>query len=121
MRSPARVVQNLWAQANRAADQVFIAVVNGGKGPVGVKEGAVTLNLGAILENVAARLGLPSGLSAKLPPNIANLTVFKSDQLKYVQNWGNAVRSLALWLTILVPLLYALALFLAAGTAAGRS
>ena len=109
------VVQNLWAQSNRAADQVFIAVVNGGKGPVGVKEGAVTLNLGAILENVAARLGLPSGLSAKLPPQIANLTVFKSDQLKYVQDWGNAVRNLALWLTILIPLLFALALFLVAG------
>ncbi len=109
------VVQNLWAQANRAADQVFITVVNGGKGPVGVKEGAVTLNLGAILDNVAARLGLPSNLSAKLPANIANLTVFKSDQLKYVQNWGNAIRSLALWLTILVPVLYALALFLVPG------
>src|ERR1700759_5574311 len=27
-------VQALWAQANRAADQLFITVVNGGKGPV---------------------------------------------------------------------------------------
>jgi hypothetical protein len=109
------VVQNLWAQSNRAADHVFIAIVNGGKGSVGVNQGAVTLDLGAMLDNVAARLGLPSNLSSKLPPNIANLTVFKSDQLKYVQNWGNAIRNLAVWLVILVPILYALALFLAAG------
>jgi hypothetical protein len=68
-----------------------------------------------ILDNVAARLGLPSGLSAKLPANIANLTIFKSDQLKFVQDAGNAVQGLALWLTILVPLLYALAILLAKG------
>ncbi len=108
-------VQNLWAQANRAADQTLIAVVKGGKGPVGIKQGAVTLNLGVILDNVASRLGLPSNLSSKLPPNIANLTVFKSDQLKFVQDAGNAIQGLALWLTILCPLLYALAIFLARG------
>ena len=108
-------VQNLWAQANRAADQTFINVVNGGKGVVRTNNGAVTLNLGAILEDVAARLGLPSGLSSKLPPNIATLTVFKSDQLKTVQNGGKAVKGLALWLTILCPVLYALAIFLAKG------
>ena len=110
-------VQNLWAQANRAADQTFIAVVNGGKGAVKVNQGVVTLNLGLILDNVASRLGLPSNLSSKLPANIANLTVFKSDQLKYVQNGGKAIQHLALWLTILVPLLYLLALVL---TPSGR-
>jgi hypothetical protein len=106
-------VQNLWAQANRAADKTFIAVVNGGKGAVQVNQGVVTLNLGLIVDNVATRLGLPSDLSSRLPANIAHLTVLKSDQIKYVQNIGNLIRHLALWLTILVPVLYALALILA--------
>jgi hypothetical protein len=108
-------IQNLWAQANRAADRTLIAVVNGGKGPVGVKHGVVTLGLGSILDNVAGRLGLPSNLSAKLPPNIATLTVLKSNQLKLVQSVGQGIKGLALWLTILVPLLYALAIVLAPG------
>jgi hypothetical protein len=108
-------IQNLWAQANRAADQAFVAIVEGGQGPVGVNQGEVSLNLGAILENVAARLGLPANLSSNLPPNVANLTVFRANQLKYVQNGGNAIRHLALWLNILVPLLYVLAIFLAKG------
>jgi hypothetical protein len=108
-------VQNLWAQANRAADQTFIAVVNGGTGAVAVKQGVVSLNLGLIVDNVAARLGLPPNLSAKLPANIAQLTVFKSNQLKLVQRGGKAIQGLALWLTILCPLLYALAIALAAG------
>lgn len=106
-------VQSLWATANRAADEAFIAIVKGGKGAVHVNGGAVTLDLASVVDTVAARLGLPSGLGAKLPASIANLTVFKSNQLKLVQNGGNAVRSLALWLTILVPLLYALAIWLA--------
>ena len=108
-------VQQLWAQANRAADQTFIDVVNGRKGAVGVNQGAVTLDLGAILQNIASRLGLPSDLTSKLPANIATLQVFKSDQLKYVQNGGKAIKSLAFWLLVIVPLLYILALFLAKG------
>ena len=108
-------VQQLWAQANRAADQTFVDIVNGRKGTVGVNQGAVTLDLASILNNIASRLGLPSNLASKLPPNIANLTIFKSDQLKYVQNGGQAIKGLALWLTILVPLLYLLALYLAKG------
>jgi putative oligomerization/nucleic acid binding protein len=108
-------VQDLWAQANRAADQTFINVVNGGKGAASTNNGAVTLDLGAILENVASRLGLPSGLSQHLPANVANLTVFKAHQLKTVQNGGKAIKGLALWLTILCPLLYALSILLATG------
>lgn len=108
-------VQSLWAQANRVADRSFIAVVDGNAGPVGTERGVVTLNLGAILDNIASRLGLPSSVSARLPANVATLTVLRSDQLKYVQNGGNAVRGLALWLTILVPVLYGLALLLARG------
>ncbi len=106
-------VQSLWAAANRKADEAFIAVVNGGKGPVGVKSGQVTLDLGSILDTVAARFGLPSSLSSKLPPNVATLTVFRSDQLSFVQKAGKAVKGLALWLSILVPLLYVLAILLA--------
>ena len=108
-------VQSLWAKANRAADQAFITIVNGGKGPVGIQKGVVTLNLALIVDDVAARLGLPSDLGAKLPPTVGNLTVIKSNQLKFVQDAGNAIQGLALWLTILVPLLYAAAIALAPG------
>jgi putative oligomerization/nucleic acid binding protein len=108
-------VQQLWAQANRAADQTFIDIVNGRKGTVAVNQGVVSLDLASILNNIAARLGLPSDIASKLPPSVATLVIFKSNQLKYVQNGGKAIKGLALWLTIIVPLLYILALFLAKG------
>jgi hypothetical protein len=108
-------IQNLWAQANRAALLSFIAVVKGGHGPVGTQQGVVTLDLASIVDNVAARLGLPSDISSKLPPSIGKLTILKSDQLKFVQNVGNGIQGLALLLTILVPVLYALAIVLSPG------
>lgn len=108
-------VQSLWGAANRAADETFVAIVNRGTGPLGVKSGKVTLNLDAIAHTAATRLGIPPNLISKLPPTVAHLTVLRSNQLRLVQVGGNAVRRLALWLTILVPLLYAVAIGLARG------
>src|SRR4029077_19367157 len=72
-------------------------------------------DLGSIVDNVASRLRLPADLSAKLPAGVAHLTGFQSDQLSFVQKVGKAIQSLALWLTIIVPILFALAIFLARG------
>lgn len=108
-------VQSLWAKANRAAAESWIGLVNGRNGPVHTNQGVVTLDMGSIVGGIASQLGLPASLSKKLPPNVAQLTVLKSDQLRPVQNGGNLIRHLALWLTILVPILYGLAIVLAAG------
>jgi hypothetical protein len=108
-------VQALWAQANRAAAETLVNVVDGKKGTVTVDQGVVALNLSTLVDNLASRLGLPPNLGEKLPKNFANLTIFKAKQLKFVQDIGKAVQHLALALTIAVPLLYALAVFLAEG------
>ena len=107
-------VQDIWKQANKAADQTFVNIVNGGKGAVQVNGGEVSLNLAAIVADITDRLGLPD-ISSKLPPSVANLKILKSNQIKLVQDVGNALKGLALLLTIMVPLLYALAIWLARG------
>ena len=107
-------VQDIWKQANKAADQTFVNIVNGGKGAVQVNGGEVSLNLAAIVADITNRLGLPD-ISSKLPPSVANLKILKSNQIKLVQDVGKALKGLALLLTIIVPLLYALAIWLARG------
>jgi hypothetical protein len=107
-------VQDLWKQANKAADQTLVNIVNGGKGAVQVNGGEVSLNLAGIVADITNRLGLPD-LSSKLPPSVANLKILKSNQIKLVQDGGKALKGLALVLTIVVPLLYALAIWLARG------
>ncbi|MFL5824182.1 MAG: hypothetical protein ACJ764_12160 [Solirubrobacteraceae bacterium] len=107
-------VQEVWRSANRAADQALVTIVNGGSGAAKINGGEVTLDLKSILANMTDQLGLPD-ISSKLPPSAANLVVLKSKQIKFIQDVGNALKGLALLLTILVPLLYALAVFLARG------
>jgi len=104
-------VQEVWRKANRAADQTFIAIVEG-KGPVATNGGVVTLNLASVVNNVAGHLGLPE-VGSKLPASVAHVTVLKSKDLKAVQDIVKALKGLDLILTIIVPLLYALAIFLA--------
>jgi hypothetical protein len=107
-------VQQLWKNANKAADQAFVNVVNGGSGVLRTNHGVVTLDLAAVVKEVSKQLGLPD-ISSKLPPSVATLTILKSSQISAVQEIGKALKGLALVLTILVPLLYALAIFLARG------
>jgi Short C-terminal domain len=109
------VVQNIWRKANYAADQTLVAIVNGGGTRVQIQGGTVSLNLRQIVADLAQRLGLPAGIAEKLPPSVANLKVVSSSQLGLVRNLAKALHALAIWLTILVLALYALAVFLARG------
>jgi hypothetical protein len=108
-------VQTLWAHANYRAAQALKTVIDGGKGPVNVRGGEVTLDLASVVEALARQLGLPAGIGAKLPPSVAQVRILKADQIGLVQDIGRALRSLALWLSIAVPLLFALAIGLARG------
>jgi hypothetical protein len=107
-------VQDAWREANRAADKTLVLIVGGSKGAASVKGGVVTLDLKSLVANVADQLGLPD-VSSKLSPSVANLKILNSKQIKVVQDGGKALKGLALLLTIIVPLLYALAIFLAHG------
>ncbi|MGO9883087.1 MAG: hypothetical protein ACLPV4_08740 [Solirubrobacteraceae bacterium] len=107
-------VQQAWRLANKAAAQTLVRVVNGGSGALHVNGGRVTLDLRALVADVANQLGLPD-VSSKLPPSVANLEILDSKQIGFVQTAGRALKGLALLLTIIVPLLYALAIFLARG------
>jgi hypothetical protein len=104
--------QKVWRAANRAAVEELVAVIDGHHGAVDYNGGKVTLDLTQVLSSLSDRLGIPN-LSSKLPPSAAQLTILKSNQIKAVQDGGRILRGLALLLTILVPLLYVLAVFLA--------
>lgn len=108
-------VQGVWKNANRAADQALVTIVNGGGSRVQIEGGTVSLNLRQIVADLADRLGLPAGIAEKLPASVANLKVVTSSQLGLVRNGAKALHALAVWLTIIVVALYALAVFLARG------
>ncbi len=67
-----------WEKANSAAQSTFKEIIEGDV----VAGGTVTLDLKDLLGQVARDLGLPSDVTDKLPPEVAQLEVFSSDDLE---------------------------------------
>ena len=106
-------VQDLWEQANRAAHSQFLAIIDDETTAVSTTGGTVTLELGTILNSIAAQLGIDADVAAKLPPDAASLEIMQSDQLEAAQTAVSAFRTVALVLAALTLILYALAIYLA--------
>src|SRR3954454_5712784 len=105
-------VQSLWEDANRTAHEQLLAVLEDKKEAVETSGGEVKLNLGSILTNLAGQIGFASDLAEKLPPDAAQITILRSDQLKTAQNIVVAVKGLALILSILTFAVFGLAIYL---------
>ncbi len=108
-------VQAAWENANRTAHQQLLAVIDDDSDAVSTSDGAVILDLRAILSRLAVQLGLPSSLSDKLPADAAQLEVLRADQLEAAQDGVSILRTLAWVLTALTLVLYALAIFINRG------
>jgi hypothetical protein len=93
--------QNLWEDANRAAHEQLVAVLENKKEAVETENGEVTLNLGSLVTNLANQVGIGQGLAEKLPPDAGQVTILRSDQLKTAQNIARAVKGLAIVLSLL--------------------
>ena len=131
-------VQNAWRLANRTAHQELLKVINGGSSTISTANGEVVLNLRPLIDRLAAALGVEkqvqaarnqlqgtSGANARnaiqqrlnvtLPATSGRVVLMRSDQLKTVQSVAHAIRPLAVVLTALMVILFALAIWLAEG------
>jgi hypothetical protein len=106
-------VQELWANANRRAHDTFLLVVEGGNETVSTEGGAVTLDVGRVIAQVADNAGVD--VNGKIEPGEAQIVILRSDQLSFVQDAVNLLRQLALALPALAIALFALAIYLARG------
>jgi putative oligomerization/nucleic acid binding protein len=105
--------QGLWEDANRAAHEQLLAVLENKKEAVSTEEGNVSLNLGSMLTNLADQVGIGESLAEKLPPDAGQIHILKSDQLKTAQNIAVAIKGLALLLSILTFAAFGAAIYLA--------
>lgn len=105
--------QALWADANRAAHEALLKILDGGGSFASTGEGEVTLHLGTLVSEVGAQAGLPQSLVEKVPPEAGNLTVLKSEQISTAQSIAKIVRRLPVVLFVLLALLWGGAIYLA--------
>lgn len=106
-------VQTLWSDANRAAHETLLKLLDGGSGAISTEGGAVSLDLTQLLEEMAGRLGVGEGLAEKLPADAGTLTILRAEQISTAQDIAKLIRTLPIVLTLLVIALYALAIWLA--------
>lgn len=104
--------QDLWKDANRAAHEQLLAVLEDKKEAVSTEEGEVTLNLGSLVTNLADQVGIGAQLADKLPPDAAQVTILRSDELKTAQDIAAGIKGLALVLTLLTLLCFGVAIYI---------
>jgi Short C-terminal domain len=104
--------ETLWKDANRAAHEQLLAVLENKKEAVSTDEGNVTLNLGSLVTNLADQVGIGAKLAEKLPPDAGQVTILRSDQLKTAQDIAVGIKGLALILSLLTLLTLGLAIYL---------
>ncbi|MFN8216307.1 MAG: SHOCT domain-containing protein [Solirubrobacterales bacterium] len=107
--------QSLWEDANRTAHEQLLAVLEDKKEAVSTSEGDVRLNLGSLITNLASQIGIGKSLAEKLPPDAGQIEILQSSELKTAQNIAVAIKGLALVLSVLTLLVFALAIYLARG------
>ena len=107
--------QAAWENANRAAHEQLLKVLEGGGPIVSTEGGVVVLDLKQLLEETQARVGLGGRLAQKLPDDAAEITILKSDQLSLAQDTFQTLKSLPIILVSLSLLLFAIALFVSPG------
>ena len=93
--------------------EAFLKIINGGGNAVSTEGGEVTLQLGALLTQVGAKLGVGGNLAEKLPPDAGELAILKSEQLSAAQEIAKLVSHLPVFLTLLAIILFGLAIYLA--------
>ena len=106
-------VQGLWEDANRAGHELLLKVLEGGGPLVSTGGGVVTLDMHALVEELADRTGVGGKLVEKIPPDAAQLTILRSDQLDFAQDVANSLRPLAIVLLLLTLALFGAAIAIA--------
>lgn len=105
--------QAIWSTANRQAHIALLKILDGGGNNISTTNGDVVLNLNNALTSVSSQIGVGSKLASQLPPDAGQITVMQSDQLSTAQKVAKLIRKLPIVLTLLVLILYALAIWLA--------
>ena len=131
-------VQELWRQANRNAHEQLLAILNGGGKVVSTSNGEVVLDLHQLVTQLGSQLGVSSQVEAaqeklnsaggaaaksaaeenlgiKLPPSSGRIDILKASQLKTAQDVAKGIKGLAIILPAIALLLFALAIWFAAG------
>jgi len=108
-------VQALWVNANAAAHQQLLLVLEGGGTTVSTANGEVTLNLKELLAQLQRSVGVGGRLRKVLPASATEIRLFRSGELSTAQDVVRVLRPLPIVLLVIAIGLVAIAMAVAPG------
>ncbi|MFM9140097.1 MAG: hypothetical protein ACKOTH_06080, partial [Solirubrobacterales bacterium] len=86
-------IESILSDATNLAHSEIVTILDGGGQTISTQNGQVTLDLGAALQRISQRVGLPASISEKLPPDSAVVPIVKSQELEKIQNVARALKA----------------------------
>jgi hypothetical protein len=107
--------QALWSDANRAAQQQLLRILEGGGPVLSTAGGDVVLDVRELLTQMQEQVGIGGRLADKLPESAARITIMQSDRLDAAQRLLKIIRGLPIVLLALSLALFGGALAVSPG------
>ena len=104
--------QQLFKATLRTTHETLVEVLGGGGPRVSTENGEVTLNLRAIIDEAADRIGIGQQVADKIPADAGRIVILRADELETAQNGFQLLKTLAWLLPILALIAFALAVWL---------
>ncbi|HUG65824.1 MAG TPA: SHOCT domain-containing protein [Gaiellaceae bacterium] len=107
------VFQALFKISLEQSHVTLVQVLEGGGDRISTDGGEVTLDLGAIIQEAADRIGIGQQVADNLPENAGQIVVLRSDELDTAQNAFQLLKTLAWVLPLLALVAFGFAVWLA--------
>jgi len=105
--------QRLFKVTLEQTHQTLVEVLEGGGARVSTENGEVVLNLRAIIDEAADRIGIGQQVADKIPDDAGRIVILRADELDTAQNAFQLLKTLAWVLPLLALAAFALAVWLA--------
>jgi len=104
--------QQLFKATLRTTHETLVEVLGGGGPRVSTENGEVTLDLRAIIDEAADRIGIGQQVADKIPADAGRIVILRADELDTAQNGFQLLKTLAWVLPLLTLVAFALAVWL---------
>lgn len=110
-----QTVQDLWEQANIAANEALVGIIEDDSEVLSTTDGKVTLELRPLIIEIADQVGLGEQARSNIPESVGQVEIVDSEELSSVQTVATLIQGTALFTALLGLALIGLAVYLSPG------
>jgi hypothetical protein len=108
-------VQELWVQSVGQSHRALLRVLEDKTGPLSTENGDVVLDVRPLIVQLGDRVSVIGNIDQRLDPSAGRIVIMHAGQLQTAQDLTQLAKTLGTWLWIVPLVLWAIAIWLAAG------